>query len=447
MTPKPPGSPETTARGPELYERARALIPGGTQLLSKRPDLFLPGGWPTYFARASGVEVEDLDGRSFIDVSLHGVGSCVLGYADPDVDRAVVDAIAAGTMSTLNCAEDVELAELLCELHPWAEMVRYTRSGGEAMAVAVRIARAATGRDRVAVAGYHGWHDWYIGANLGADALHDLLLPDVPADGVPQALRGTVVAFPFGDAAAVDRLADEHGSELAAIVLEPARYVLAGADYLTHVCAVARRIGAVLIFDEITSGFRLAVGGAHLKLDIAPDVAVFAKGMSNGYAMAAVIGRRSVMDAAQRAFISSTYWTERIGPTAALATIRKIRARDVPAHLAAIGDRMRDGWRAAAKDHGLDVVVRGIAPLPSFAFQYGDDSIALRTLYTQCMLDAGFLASSAFYPSYAHRAEHVDAALAATDRAFATLSAALANGTVRAQLRGPVASTGLRPNT
>jgi glutamate-1-semialdehyde 2,1-aminomutase len=446
MTPKPPATPDTVGRGPALYERAATLIPGGTQLLSKRPDLFLPGEWPAYFSSASGVEVVDLDGRTFIDVSLHGVGSCLLGYADPDVDRAVTAAIAAGTMSTLNCPEDVELAELLCALHPWADRVRYTRSGGEAMAVAVRIARAATGRDRVAVAGYHGWHDWYIGANLSGDALHDLLLPDVPAAGVPHALHDTVVSFPFGDAAAIDRLADEHGAQLAAIVVEPARYTLASGEYLRHVCAAASRIGAVVVFDEITSGFRLAVGGAHLTLGVAPDVAVFAKGMSNGYPMAAIIGRRSVMDAASRAFISSTYWTERIGPTAALATIRKLRDCNVPPHLAAMGNRMREGWQAAALRHGLDLVVRGIAPLPSFAFQYGDESIAVRTLFTQCMLDVGFLASGAFYPSYAHQPEHVDRALAATDRAFATIRTALDNDTVRAQLRGPVASTGLRPN-
>lgn len=427
-----------------LYARARQLIPGGTQLLSKRPEVFLPGGWPAYYRNARGVEVEDLDGRSFVDVSHHSVGACPLGYADPAVDEAVIGAIRGGTMSTLNCPEEVALAELLCQLHPWAEMVRFTRGGGEAMSVAIRIARAATGRDRVAVAGYHGWHDWYLAANLAEDGLHDLLLPEVPAAGVPRALAATVVPFAFGDPHALERVGQECGNTLAAVVLEPARYAAPPDGYLAWVAEFAGRHGAVTIFDEITSGFRLGIGGAHLGFGGAPDIAVFAKGMSNGYPMAAIVGRRSVMEAAQRTFISSTYWTERIGPTAALATIARLRAEEVPAHLAVTGNRMRAGWQALARRHGLQCTVRGIAPLPSFAFQHGDESPVLATLYTQCMLDQGFLAGGAFYPSLAHRPEHVDRALDATDRSFATLAAALVAGDAATRLRGPVASAGLR---
>jgi glutamate-1-semialdehyde aminotransferase len=216
------------------------------------------------------------------------------------------------------------------------------------------------------------------------------------------------------------------------------------AEYLERVCGASRRAGVVAIFDEITSGFRLAVGGAHLRVGVAPDVAVFAKGMSNGYPMAAIIGRRAVMAAAERTFLSSTYWTERIGPAAALATVRKIGDRGVPAHLAEIGERMRAGWQASADRHGLRIVTRGVAPLPSFTFDHGDAAAVLRTLYTQCMLDEGFLAAGAFYPSLAHQAAHVDAALGATDRAFAVLTSALADGSLRARLRGPVAAAGLR---
>ena len=159
--------------GQDLYRKARKLIPGGTQLLSKRPEMLLPEQWPSYFAKAQGVQVWDLDGRKYIDMSYMGIGSCILGYADPDVDKAVHAAVDAGSMTTLNCPEEVELAELLCELHPWASMVRYARCGGEAMAVAVRVARAATGREKVAFCGYHGWHDWYLAANLGDSAALD----------------------------------------------------------------------------------------------------------------------------------------------------------------------------------------------------------------------------------------------------------------------------------
>jgi len=432
------------SRGTELYRRARELIPGGTQLLSKRPELFLPDHWPAYYRSARGVEVVDLDGRRYIDISHHGVGACPLGYADPDVDAAVIEAVRQGTMATLNCPEEVELAELLVQLHPWADMVRYTRTGGEAMSVAVRIARAATGRDRIAVAGYHGWHDWYLAANLTQDALHDLLLPEVPAAGVPGALAGSVVPFAFADPADLDRVAGAWGGSLAAIVLEPARHAAPPPGYLARVAEVAHRVGAVTIHDEITSGFRMGIGGAHLMFGGAPDIAVYAKGMSNGYPMAAILGRRAVMEAVQRTFISSTYWTERIGPTAALAAIAKLRDRGVPAHLADMGERMRTGWRALARQHRLQCTVRGIPPLPSFSFQHGADSAVLATLYTQCMLDQGYLAGGAFYPSLAHQAGHIDRALEATDRSFAILAAALASGDAHSRLRGPVAAAGLR---
>ncbi len=311
------------------------------------------------------------------------------------------------------------------------------------MAVAARIARAATGRDTIAFCGYHGWQDWYIAANLDDPAaLEPHLLPDVSPLGVPKALAGTVVPFPPEDADALDAVAAAHSERLAAIVLEPARYALPPAGYLEHVRAVADRLGAVLVFDEVTSGFRAEVGGIHKTLGVDPDLVVFAKAMSNGYPMAAILGRRSVMSVVERSFISSTSWSERIGPTAALATIRKLAEHDVPPHLCEMGERMRTGWIRLAEKHGLCIRTWGIAPSPSFAFDHGDDARALASLYTQSMLDEGFLATGAFYASFAHRAAHVDAALEAGDRSFAKLFAALSRGDVASALRGPVAYAG-----
>jgi glutamate-1-semialdehyde 2,1-aminomutase len=271
-----------------------------------------------------------------------------------------------------------------------------------------------------------------------------LLLPDVPAAGVPPGLTGTVATFAYEDVDDLERVTRQHGRALAAIVIEPARYTLPSAPYLEHVREAAARIGAVTIFDEITSGFRVAVGGAHLTVGVAPDVAVFAKGMSNGYPMGAIIGKRAVMEAAQTTFISSTYWTERIGPVAAMETIRKMQDRDVPRHLAEIGARMRRGWEALAAHHRITLSTRGIPHLPAFAFQYGDESQAVRTLYSQCMLDEGFLAAGAFYPSLAHTTAHVDSALEASDRAFGVIREAIGDGSVRQRLRGAVAQVGLR---
>ena len=432
------------ATGPALYERAKRLIPGGTQLLSKRPEMFLPGQWPSYYSQARGAEVWDLDGRRYLDMSYAALGSCVLGYADSDVDAAVHRAIDRGTMSTLNCPEEVELAELLVDLHPWAEMARFTRGGGEAMAVAIRTARAATGRDVVAFCGYHGWHDWYLAANLGAETgLDGHLLPGLLPAGVPRGLRDTVLPFEFGRLDQLERIVRDHGSTLAAVVLEPARQRQPPPGFLEAVKSLTARTGAVLVFDEITSGFRLTTGGAHLVFGVSPDVAVFAKAMGNGYPIAAVIGVRAVMEAAQSTFMSSTFWTDRVGPVAALATIHKHRDRNVADHLQAVGRAVQAGWCEAAARHGLGIDVGGIAPLGHLAFT-GVDPQAVRTLYTQLMLERGILASSGFYAMLAHQEPQVDAFLHAVDDVFRALAGAVADGSVEQQLKGPVAHSGFR---
>jgi len=428
--------------GSELYARARRRIPGGTQLLSKRPEMFLPGEWPSYYSWAKGVVVADLDGRTYIDMSICGIGACLLGFADEDVNQAVHAAVDRGSLCTLNCPEEVELADLLCELHPWAAMVRYARCGGEALAVAVRIARAYTGREVVAFCGYHGWQDWYLAANLAEDdALTGHLLPGLAPAGVPRGLTGTAFPFRYNRLDELEAIAAAHPGKLAAVVMEPLREREPEDEFLVRVREAAHRAGAVLIFDEVTSGWRLAIGGAHLNYDAAPDIAVFAKALSNGHPMAAIVGTEPVMQAAQTSFISSTYWTDRVGPAAALATIRKLRQHRVPAYLAEIGNRVKEGWAQAAQRAGLDIAVSGIAPLPRFAIQ-SPQAQAARTLFTQLMLESGYLATNAFYATFAHQPGHIDGYLSACEEAFRTVAKALAEGTVEAQLHGPVAHSG-----
>jgi len=426
--------------GQQLYERARKRIPGATQLLSKRAELFLPDQWPSYYSHAKGVEVWDLDGEKYVDMAYSGIGACVLGYADLDVDAAVHEAVRAGSMATLNCPEEVELADLLCELHPWADMVRYARTGGEAMAMAVRVARAHTGREKIAFCGYHGWHDWYLAANLGEDdALVGHLLPGLAPAGVPKGLRATAFPFHYNDVAQLEEIASRN--ELAAIVMEPVRSQEPQAGFLQSVREISRRSGAVLIFDEISSGWRLTGGGAHLLYGVAPDMAVFAKAISNGYPMAAIIGVADVMEAFQSTFVSSTYWTEKIGPAAALATIRKHRRCEVAKHLIEIGNLVKAGWRRAADRAGLAIKLGGIAPLASFAFDYPNGQ-TIRTLLTQLMLDKGFLATSGFYASYAHQPEHVESYLRAVEETFAVVAEAIEKKEVDRLLKGPVAHAG-----
>lgn len=427
-----------------MQDRARKVIPGMTQLLSKRPDMFSPGSWPGYYKKALGAYVWDLDDNRYLDMSIGGIGANVLGYADPEVNAAVCRAVTDGASASLNCPDEVALAELLCELHPWAEMVRFARSGGESMAMAVRIARAATGRDTVAFCGYHGWHDWYLAANLHRDnALGDHLLPGLSPRGVPVGLTGTARPFRYNHAEELAAIVDDTGGELAAIVLEPIRGDQPLPGFLEAVRATADRIGAVLVVDEISAGFRLTAGGAHLTLGLTPDVAVFSKALGNGFPIAAVIGRRAVMDAAQSTFISSTMFTERVGPAAALATIEKFRAQGVSAHLVATGEAVMQAWSTAAQRHGLDIRVGGIPPLAHFVFDHAE-ALAIKAYFVKAMVSRGFLSSNLFYAMAAHTPKHVIAYAEAVDAVFDEVRRALDAGDLAERLDGPPATAGFK---
>jgi len=426
----------------KLQERAKTRIPGMTQLLSKRPDMFAPGVWPGYYSKAKGVEIWDLDGNRYIDMSIAGIGANILGYADEDVDTAVHEAINAGASSSLNCPEEIELADLLCTIHPWAEKVRYARSGGESMAIAVRIARAFTGKDKVAFCGYHGWHDWYLSANLGTEnALGEHLMPGLSPCGVPKGLTGTAFPFRYNRIEELQTIVAKHKNDLAAIIMEPIRSERPESGFLENVRNLASETGAVFIMDEISAGFRMNSGGSHLKFGVFPDIAVFSKALGNGYPIAAIIGKEEVMDAAQNTFISSTMWTERTGLAAALATINKHRSVDAGKHLMQIGTQIQDGWRGSASKNGLNIHIGGIAPLGHFSFQY-DNALAMKALFVQLMLERGFLASTLFYAMYVHQDCHVKEYLRAVDETFSIISTANEAGNVEKLLKGLPSSTG-----
>ena len=429
-------------KGIDLWKKAKKLIPGGSQLLSKRSEMFLPDQWPSYYKKAKGVEIWDLDNNKFTDMTIMGVGTCTLGYADTDVDNAVIKAISQGSMSTLNCPEEIELSELLIELHPWAEAVRFARTGGEVMTVAVRIARAFTKKDKIAFCGYHGWHDWYLSSNLADNSnLDGHLLPGLNPNGVPRGLLKTTLPFEYNKIEQLEAILKEN--EIGVIVVEPLRHQKPKNDFLKKVRELTNEIGAVLIFDEITSGWRLTVGGAHLTFNVDPDMMVVAKAMSNGYPMAAVIGKGNIMDAAQTSFISSTYWTERVGPTAALATIRKMQSKNVPAHLKHIGGMISEGWKNLANDHSLNIEILPPKALATFAFNY-DNAQEIKTLFTQEMLKKGYLASSSVYVSYSHTKEIVEDYLKAVDEVFKFISQGINKNNICDLLVGPVAHSGFQ---
>lgn len=429
-------------KGQDLWRRAKAVIPGGNMLLSKRPEMFLPEQWPAYFSKSKGCQVWDLDGNALIDMTIMGVGANTLGYGDERVDAAVRAVIDKGNMSTLNAPEEVELAERLVALHPWADMARFARTGGEANAVAIRIARAASGRDGVAICGYHGWHDWYLASNLGADdSLAGHLLPGLDPNGVPKSLRGTVFPFAFNDIPALEALIAT--GEIGVIMMEVSRNFDPSPGYLERVRALASSHGIVLIFDECTSGFRQSFGGLHKLYGIDPDMAVFGKALGNGYAVTAIIGRRAVMEAAQTSFISSTFWTERIGSAAALATLdvmEETRSWDV---ITNIGQDITARWLALAAQHGLTITTAGLPALTGFSFA-GPNGAAYKTLISQEMLNKGYLAANSVYASTAHTPDVVDAYFEALDPVLGLIASCESGRDVHSLLRGPVCHAGFK---
>ncbi len=431
------------SNGQKLWKRAKEIIPGGNMLLSKRSEMFLPEQWPSYFSKTKGCSVWDLDGVEYRDMSLMGVGTNTLGYSHPEVDAAVMATVQAGNMSTLNCPEEVALAEKLIELHPWAEMVRLARSGGEANAIAVRIARAASGRDEIAICGYHGWHDWYLATNLGNEkGLDGHLLPGLDPNGVPRALLGTVHPFEYNNLPQLEALLDQH--PIGVIKMEVSRNAGPAPGFLEEIRALATARGIVLVFDECTSGFRETFGGLHKKYGVEPDLAIFGKALGNGYAVTAVIGRRSVMDAAQTSFISSTFWTERIGPSAAVKTLDVMAEVKSWEAITAIGHKVRAGWQAAADAHGLKIAIAGLPSLSTYAFQ-SKTALEYKTLVTQEMLAKGWLASTNCYASMAHTDAILSDYFADLDGVFALIAECEHGGRKVAELlKGPVCHAGFK---
>ena len=428
--------------GQKLWKRAKHVIPGGNMLLSKRAEMFLPDQWPTYFSKAKGCKVWDLDGNEYIDMSIMGIGTNILGYGHPEVDEAVLSTVQAGNMSTFNCPEEVHLAEKLIELHPWADMVRFARSGGEANAIAVRIARAASGRDKVAICGYHGWHDWYLSANLNDDrSLDGHLLQGLEPNGVPRNLKGTVFPFNYNRLDELEALINAH--DIGVIKMEVVRNMGPEDNFLHKVRQLATEHGIVLIFDECTSGFRETFGGLHKKYGVEPDIAMFGKALGNGYAITATIGRKEVMQAAQSTFISSTFWTERIGPSAALKTLEVMEREQSWELITKTGLEIRGRWQKLAAQYGLTISHWGLPALTGFTIQ-SENALAYKTLITQEMLGKGYLAGNSVYVCTEHKPEVVCGYFDALNPIFCMISECENGRDVTQLLKGPVCHGGFK---
>ena len=428
--------------GQKLWKRAKKAIPGGNMLLSKRPEMFLPNQWPTYFSKAKGCKVWDLDGNEYIDMSIMSIGTNILGYGHPEVDEAVMKTVQLGNMSTLNCPEEVYLAEKLIELHKWSDMVRFARSGGEANAIAIRIARAFSGRDKVAICGYHGWHDWYLSANLSNDkGLDGHLLPGLEPNGVPRNLQGTVFPFTYNRFDELETLIKKH--DIGAIKMEVERNNRPDDDFLQNVRKLATQNEIVLIFDECTSGFRETFGGLHKKYNVEPDMAMFGKAMGNGYAITAIVGRREIMEAAQSTFISSSFWTERIGPTAGLKTLEIMESKESWKTITKIGIDIRERWQKLADLYELKIVHQGLPALASFSIE-SKNVLAYKTLISQEMLQKGYLAGNSIYVCTEHTPEVVNEYFEVLDGIFKLINECENGRDIKKLLKGEICHTGFK---
>ena len=415
-----------------LYKEAEQFIAGPVMLLSKKPSLYAPGCWPAYYRRAWGSQVEDLDGNVFVDF-MGDVGATLLGRADPDVNAAVHQAVDSGNFCIQNCPRDVELAQILTEIIPSAEQVRFVRGGGEADMVAIRIARGYTSRDLVAFCGYHGWHDWYLAANLGdSSTLDGHLLPGLRPKGVPKQLAGSALPFEYDNVDSLKELLESKPGRFAAIIMESTRYNHPANGFLQGVRELADEHGAVLIFDEVVTGFRMALGGAQEYFGVKPDMSTFAKTISNGYPMGAVVGRREIMETVQNQFISSTYWTDAVGTAAAIATIKKIRATGAVDCVWKIGRELIKGLNDSLSASGLDGEVKGWPSYFYLSFKDKDPGTvrAISTMYVRCQLARGFLCSNIHYMMTTHTAEQVQGYLAAARLSMLEIKSALDQGTL-----------------
>ena len=430
-------------RGQKVWKKAKSIIPGGTMLYSKNPDLFLPKIWPTYFTKAKGCCIWDLDGKKYHDLSTMGVGTNILGYAKKEVDNAVINSIKKSTMSTLNCLEEVNLAEKLVDINPWSKMVKFARTGGEANPIATRIARAATGKDKIAVCGYHGWHDWYLAANLNnKNNLDNHLMKNLKINGVNKNLKNSVVTFEYNNFSKLESLISSNN--IAAVIMEVSRDDLPKNNFLKKVRNITKKNNIVLIFDECTSGFRKNLGGLHRTFNINPDMAVYGKALGNGYAITAVVGSEDVMKAANSSFISSTFWTERIGPTAALKTIEVMEKLKSWDKITEKGKKFKKKLKKLSKKYSLDITIKGLDALPKFELN-NKDQLYFSTYITQEMLKRKILASNAIYFCIDHDKKILKKYFEYLEEDFFTIKKCINQElSVKSLLNGPVKHSGLR---
>lgn len=428
--------------GQKLWREAKQIIPGGNMFLSKRPELFLPDKWPTYYSKAKGCYIWTLDNKKLIDMCLMGVGTNILGYSNHIINKSVNNAILDGNMSSLNCPEEVELAKKLLKLHPWADMVKFARSGGEANAIAIRIARAAAKKDNVAFCGYHGWHDWYLSSNINnSKNLDSQLIPGLKIQGVPKKLKNTAFPFKFNNIKQLKKLIKT--KNIGIIKMEVLRNIEPKNNFLKKIKSLADKNNIILIFDECTSGFRANLGGIHKLYKINPDMAIFGKALGNGHAITAIIGKKKIMEFANNSFISSTFWSERSGIIAGIKTLELMKKKKTWVTISKIGKKIEKKWLQLGKKYNLNIKCYGLPSIKSFVI-ISKNWIKYKTFISQEMLKKGFLASNIIYVSICHNKQILNSYFRSLDLIFKIISKFEKNNEIDILLETPVSNTGIQ---
>ena len=420
----------------KLWNKSLKVIPGGNGLLSKRPERFLPDGWPTYFKKAKGVYIWDLNNKKFTDMTSMGIGTSVLGYNNSSINNFVKLKIDQGINTTLNCYEEYELAKELLKIDKFADQVKFARGGGEAMSLAVRIARAKTKKNKIIFCGYHGWHDWYLSANLqNIKNLNNHLLKNLKPIGIPKNFKNSAIPIEFNNIQMLEKISNL--KNIAAIVVEPCRMERLSKTYVNKLNQICKKKKIALIVDEITSGWRDCKGGIYKEIGLKPSLVIYGKALGNGFAISAVIGSKKIMDIAQDTFVSSTAWTERVGFAAGLAVIKYHKENKIFSHNKKIGRQIKNGWLKLAKKHNLKIEVNSLNTIINFNFLYKNKNDYLITLFTELMLKENILANNTIYISYYHKKKNVIEYLKSVDKAFYKISKFIKtkNGGLKSEVR------------
>jgi len=396
---------EYNSLGQAKWQKAKNIIPGGVMLFSKNPDLYLPKKWPAYFSKTKGCAVWDLNKKKYLDMSFMGLGTNILGYSDSRVDSIVKKVVKEGNLSTLNNIEEVELAERLVGMHPWSDMAFHVRTGAEANAVAVRLARAATSKNKVGICGYHGWSDWYLSSNLkNKNALGNHLMNNLSVKGVDTKLKNSTFVFNFNDYKSLDLISKS--DSFAAIIMELARKDYQDNNFLKKLRQICNKKKIVLIFDECTSGFRENFGGLHIKLKVNPDIATFGKALGNGYSICSVVGRREILSESGNSFISSTFWTDRIGPAAACKVLNIMERTKSWKIISKIGFNYKKKLKKICDENKVPVEIYGLDALPKFNFKKNNNFY--KTFITQEFLKYNILATNGIYTCVKHEENYMN---------------------------------------